>query len=361
MARRYREIILHAGMSKTGSTSIQANCRRHAQVLSEHGIRYPRFKFGMQTFSNHSVPLAVMVSANPGQYALGLQRRYGDRVGELVEDCRRQFQVVLDEPGDTLLLSSERVAGFSEEDLLLLRRLLGRHTERLRVWLYLRSPTDVLVGILQERAKAGASPDPGAVVGRARTRFSLMKRVFAKELEVWDFHAAARAPGGLVQDFFRRLGVSEGAIGGLDLSLENARISLEAYWLMREVNRLLPKRADGSRRRAGDLGALECLPGQPLGLRDVAPEAVWQAARDEVAWFEQQSGFVFPDALEEKAATCWGEACLRALPACLAGLPRTEMRPVLGAFLAREAERLAQERPQTASDLLAISRELNPE
>ncbi|MBK6863065.1 MAG: hypothetical protein IPG91_05550 [Ideonella sp.] len=35
-------IFLHIGLNKSGSSSIQAFCDRHRQVLHEHGLDYPR-------------------------------------------------------------------------------------------------------------------------------------------------------------------------------------------------------------------------------------------------------------------------------------------------------------------------------
>jgi hypothetical protein len=66
---RYRQIVLHAGLCKTGSTSIQANCRRHRRFLHAHGLVYPQFSFGDRPFIMHSIPLTAAITGS-GKYTL---------------------------------------------------------------------------------------------------------------------------------------------------------------------------------------------------------------------------------------------------------------------------------------------------
>lgn len=354
----YREILLHAGMSKTGSTSIQANCRRHAGLLSRHGVHYPQFQFGGGELANHSIPLVVAASDDPGRYALGLRRRFGADVEALIAHCRGELRSVLADGGEILLLSSERVAGLSERDLAALRAILRPAAGRLRVLLYLRDPVELLASTLQERTKAGAEVDPRALVGRARRRFSALRQVFPAELEPVDFHRACRAGGGLVADFFRRLGLPAAALAGLDLSVENRRISTEAYLLMREINRSLPKGSVASRRRPGDLQPLEALPGAFLRLSDVAESEICAAAREEGDWLRRETGLALAAAAAGPRESPWEESCLQALPGCVEALEIPGARQVVAEFLAREALERRGEQPQLAAALHRISSDL---
>ena len=45
MTDKYETIILHVGLNKTGSTSIQNNCLRYRERLLQHGVDYPEFKW----------------------------------------------------------------------------------------------------------------------------------------------------------------------------------------------------------------------------------------------------------------------------------------------------------------------------
>ncbi|MCB1733068.1 MAG: hypothetical protein KDI21_21530, partial [Halieaceae bacterium] len=99
---RYPRIILHAGLHKTGTTSVQENCARHAELLLQHGIVYPSFSFRDRRINNHSDPLAGVFSSRPLAY--GMVRRQGveDDPAVAISAFTEQFDAILAEPrGET--------------------------------------------------------------------------------------------------------------------------------------------------------------------------------------------------------------------------------------------------------------------
>lgn len=332
----YRQIILHVGLSKTGSTSIQANCFRHRGTLHALGFHYPRFELAGQVFANHGIPLALAFSDNPSRYAMGLRRLFGDGVGAAAAHCRQAFEALLAAGGDTLLLSSERTAGFCEQDMVTLREVLRRHTGRLRVLVYVRSPFELLESILQERAKAGAVVDPLAVPGRAKTRYQNLQRVFSSCLETASFHGARMAAGGLVGDFLARCGVSEQDKAALEFTVDNRRISMEAFELMDAVNRRYPGNRRGEHgvpRRPGDLRMLEALPGEPFGFPWAAQPAVFEAVLAEYRWFESELGLQFPPPPAGSGAPGWTRETLEAVNSILPDIENPSLREFLTGYL----------------------------
>ena len=181
--QRYPRIVLHAGLHKTGTTSIQETCFRHRDLLQQHGIVYPVFHYRERQVINHSDPLAALVSSQPKAYGMFRRQRAEDDPSGLRKAFTEQLQALLESPqAQTLLLSAEMVADFTAEDLHTLHTTLQAHSEELQLVAYLRSPASSMAGILQQRALAGSSPEPHSLVDLVKQRYSRLKNGFGGEL-----------------------------------------------------------------------------------------------------------------------------------------------------------------------------------
>jgi hypothetical protein len=359
---RYRQIVVHAGLSKTGSTSIQANCLRHRELLQHYGIEYPVFDYAGIAFDNHSTALITAISRSPGKYGLGLRRQYGDEAAELVTHCRAQLNERLSAAhSDTLLLSSERIAGLDDEDMQALRTRLEQHTQQLRVIVYIRSPQSALESILQERVKAGAVVDPQQIAGRVRRRYQALQRCFADVLEPVNYHEALACPGGIVGSFMSLLGISPQDIQAREFQSLNTRISLEAFVLMDAVNRRYPKRRQGEhgvKRSPGDLNPLLALPGQVFQIPEFEGSAAHSATLEEARWLESRLGFRFPAEVRPQLQALWPQESLASLEQLVDQIDSPQIRRLLAQVITAQADPLAQTRPGTARALLAIGENL---
>ena len=354
----YRQILLHAGLSKTGTTSIQANCRRHREFLRGHGVVYPQFSFGDRPFTMHSIPVTAAITGS-GKYGLRLQRRFPGVTDEVIAACQEQLHAVLAAGhGDTLLLSTELVAAYDDEDMQALRDLLVAHADRVRVLAYIRSPQSSLESMLQERVKAAATLDPVALVGRVREKCQNLLRNFGDLLEVISFHEAQGHPRGLVGFFFSQLGLSEAAMSGLEFSSGNERMSMEAFQLMSAINQRFPWGQEQVmvERQPHDLDSLIKLPGQPFQLEGFAGSDVYDACMEEAAWLEARLGFKFPEATRLSPGPLWQEDTLMALPPTISAIPQQQLRQYCGDYLDGQAALLAESRPEAAARLAAIAR-----
>lgn len=362
-ADRYKRIVLHAGLSKTGSTSIQGNCARHRGFLAERGIVYPVITCRGEPFTNHAVPLIVSTAATPQRYVLGFRQRFGE-VGPVARECREQLDALLAKPrGEVLVLSGELVEGLLAEDMQALQAYLSPHAETLQVVAYFRSPQSGLESLLAERLKAGAVLEPASLVGRIRQKYENLQGTFAGVLSPQSYHTAMAAPGGVVGHFFSLLGLPPGDISGLDITRSNARMSLESFRLMRAINLAYPRSAraeHGIERSPRDLNALLRLRGEPFRLEGFAGSAVYAACLEEAAWLEPRLGFRFPAQFSRDPGPQWQPATLAALPAALQALPRAEFRAAAADFLTREAADMESERPDVAQALRAVAASVAP-
>ncbi|MDZ7784546.1 MAG: hypothetical protein U5K56_16940 [Halioglobus sp.] len=356
---RYRRIVLHAGLSKTGSTSIQRNCARHRQWLADHGVDFPVISYRGDPFPNHGIPLVTALTDKPQRYILGIRRRYGDDLAALADSCRMQLTAALERPrGDVLLLSSELVENFVARDMRALREWLEPRARSLEVVAYFRSPQSGLESLLQERLKAGALLEPEELVGRVRQKYENLHSVFGDVLVPLSYHESVMAPQGVVGSFLARLGLPGSEIRELQMERSNARMSMESFRLMRAINQRLPKNAQaehGVARAPRDLNALLAISGAPFQLTGFADSAVYRACLEEAAWLEPRLGFVFPEAEARSPAPQWQPPTLAALPGALERLPVPAFRRAAADFLREEALALAQSRPDTADELRRIA------
>jgi hypothetical protein len=356
---RYREILVHAGLSKTGTTSIQANCQRHRQHLLERGIVYPQFLFGDRPFTTHSIPVTASITASPGKYGLRLGQRFPGQADSVIAACKEQLDnLLVASRGDVLVLSTELIAAYEEPDMRTLLEYLQPHADRVRVVAYIRSPESALESLLQERLKAGAVVDAAALVGRVRQQCQNLQQGFGDDLELKNFHDALRHPRGLVGSFLALLGLEEGAMQGLEWRSKNERLSMEAFRLMSAINLQFPARQQDAHqiaRRPHDLDVLGRLPGQPFQLEGFTGSGLYRDVLEEAAWLESRLGCRFPTDPRPALGALWQEETLLMLEPVIGGLKAERIRHFAADFLRDEARGLRESRPAAAARLQTIA------
>jgi hypothetical protein len=342
---KYREILLHAGLSKTGSTSIQDNCSEQRALLASHDVIYPGFTADDHVFRNHSIPLTVAISAAPGAYGLGLKRRFGRRVETITQQCRQQLEeLVTAGNGGVLVLSTELVESWRDDDLQSLRAYFMPHARRLRVLAYLRSPESALASLVQERAKAGVMLCPSRLVGRVKAKVERLQRNFPAELELVSYHEAQGHCAGLVGAFMARAGVPDAVIRPLAFRHSNQRLSMEAYRLLERINRDFQpghQAEHGVPRRPHDLAMLAEIPGQPFQLAGFEGSELQRQVLAESHWLESELGWRFPHVPPAEPAPAWQAPTIAALERALAAVREVPLRRSIAGLLREESGVLA--------------------
>ncbi len=360
MTKRYQQIILHAGLPKTASTSIQNNCFIHREVLLQHGIHYPAFHLGEKRLLNHSDPLSAALYDEPNKDHWAFRQGVVGREEEAKASFRRQLEEILDNPSsERLLLSAEVVSNYSAKDLKVLGKKLSRRADSLRVIALVRSPLSSLESILQQQAYGGGTEDEvRELVGLVTKRYERLRSAFGERLEALDFHKLQAQTGGLVAGFFRSLGLPDETIGSLEFQRSNERISTEAYRLMTAINRKIPMverdQADNPR-RFHDLKPLNDLPGSPFCIEDFETTAWYAAAHRESVKLEQKYGFSFVAPQQREQRPLWESDTLLALEEALARLENADLRNAAVEQLVAEAEGLAESEPVKSSILQFVA------
>ena len=196
--------ILHIGMHKTGSTSIQH---------SLHGFSDERFLYArLGDDPNHSLAMHSLFAPHPERHHL--HKRDGTdaaAVSEYVAKVRADLdQAVLDAGSRTLIISGEDVSALPRDSLVRLRDDFQKRFDDVTIVGYVRAPTGLMTSSFQHRVSTG-SLDQLELDRQYRSykgTFGIFDEVFGRDrVNLWKFDIASFPEGCAVRDFCARLDI----------------------------------------------------------------------------------------------------------------------------------------------------------
>lgn len=360
-------VVVHIGMTKTGSTSIQAALYRDRDRLLAHGIDY------LDLGQNHSRVVKVAVKGNAKRLkgevvkTLGLAKGIGGYdVGRVVEAMTAKFAA---RRAETMIVSGEGFFNMDDEECARFRELLAPHFDEIRIIAYLRDPVSWASSRAQENIKHGHSiaeltgsvvddPARSPIVPRYRERLERWFRVFGRQaVTLRPFDRARFVGGDLIADFLAAAGARPEVAALVGRPWNNPRTSHEALLLIESHYRMLGRRraaggsaAPGDEKAAkkalkaakkaaaadDDMGFLgktddpayrslnywfrtdiRAVPGTPFRLPSPVLERVWAAVQDDLVWLRDETGIpdLFADAWPAAGSEgpVWGPETLDAL------------------------------------------------
>jgi hypothetical protein len=283
MSARRGRCILHVGMSKTGSSSIQH---------SLHGLDDERFLYAdLGGDPNHSLAIHSVFADD----ALPRHRLRADpaALAAYIAERRARLERAVAATGErTLLLSGEGIVRLEQHELAGLRDFLHGHFSESSVVAYVRPPAAYLTSAFQQRVKVGRVKS----FKRAHT-YRSYERLFAKfdavfgrrNVSLWKFEPGAFPQGCVVRDFAARIGLELGAqrIVRRNDALSRPMIGLLYCYLMggRQLG-LEGFRATESNR----MSQLLELDGTGFRLSPALVRPILASNAGDVAWMEQRLG-----------------------------------------------------------------------
>jgi hypothetical protein len=286
-----RRLILHVGMHKTGSTTIQ-------HVLNGGVLRNARYFKGPK--ANHSLLFRMMFEDNPESHRMHrLQGRGREEVLRIGAEQRAGIAAELEGSGiDTYVFSGEHVSKASRAEMERCRDFFARWFPEIEVYAYIRSPVKFAVSMFQQHLKFGALPTVENILPGYRERVENLDAVFGCDhVHLRAFDAADRRIPDILPDFLDWTGLE---VGGEPQEWRNTSLSAEATALLYAVRRRLKRELDTSQevrlwtrlvRRAEEVGDRKY--GFDPGLFGKARTALLQ----DHAWVEARLGQRFPDPL----------------------------------------------------------------
>jgi len=225
------EVILHIGMHKTGSTSIQNGLKGYDDGTTFYA-RFPE--------ANHSAAIRGAFSTRPEDYhqwrKLGLARpeimhRRTKYRKQLIRDLTRPDR-------DRLLISGEGIGFLDEQGKQDLLDFLRQHVDTVRVVCYVRPPLEFAASYLQQQIKTGKRALPDKVKTDYRKRLAFFsEQLSPQQISVKAFGRETLHQGCVVSDFCRTVGIDGTKV---PKSRVNTSLSAPALKLLHAFNRSNP-------------------------------------------------------------------------------------------------------------------------
>ncbi|AJY51407.1 MULTISPECIES: hypothetical protein [Halomonadaceae] len=302
------EIIIHMGMHKTGSSSIQDTFSK----ISMANVEY----LSLGT-ANHSGFFSTVLLKEPENYHT--HRRNGlnkKQVRELQQSYLEKLHKVLEGVRKSkALISAEDLSSSSNQysEIEYLKKLLSPYCRRIRIIGYVRPPASYMQSAFQQRMKGGGQNvfDLEKVYPYYQLSFEKMDAIFGKEnVELIAFNRDSLHNGDVVQDFARRIGVT---IDARQIVRTNESLSLEATALLFAFRCFggKPKGYKGYNRDNNLLIAkLNEVGNQKLLFSELALAPVFEANHQDIEWISQRLG---SSILEEPSITHQAIDCEKSL------------------------------------------------
>ena len=285
-----KKIVLHVGMHKTGSTSIQASLAGYRDGVFEYATLPPVVKAEREHAYNHS--FLINTAFDKDSKRVGMLLRVGvvandfDRVRvqcrDALEACLRASEA------EVLILSAETITNFDLESTQELGVMLRQYASDIQVYAYVRDPFDYVKAITQEAIKWGHAGDHLHPLSY-RNNFDHIEDVFGAENVSYRLYRREKLLNGdVIADFASWIGLKKDPAHRLEA---NATLSTDAVRCIYALNNY-PMFSSGSgllqsswRELVGVLGQL--FPGRfEMPARLVAREIdVW-----DMAWMEARLG-----------------------------------------------------------------------
>lgn len=291
-----RRIILHIGMPKTGTTSIQ--------VSLSSGIADPRFRLvSLDTIFGNQMIGVLFHNAfeHHGSY---FRSSLSDR--HLQQFRRRAFRhldrslVHAARDGVTPILSAEHAWAFEEADYASLKQFLNDRGFEATVVCYIRAPLDFFESMFQQLVITGGYDSWADLFEEhlVAEPIQIADRVFGRDNVSPFFYDPADFPGRcVVQHFCQHIGLAPSAV---TITRANEGVSLDALRLLYTANQAHAVRHDSSfsrLRRRLLMARLRDLPGPRMRFSPSVTDTFRKSMESQWPWLEQRLGRRIPMSL----------------------------------------------------------------
>lgn len=220
-----RKCIIHYGMHKTGSSSIQKTLQRNLQDSNFYYL-------DINSSGNHSKPI---------------QNAFSNKTKNIVSDHNKTDQIEAIRRGNHLryiienelekagnrvtIISGESISIMPQESLVDFRGTLSKYFDDIQLVGYIRPPASFIESAFQQVVKGGASDfNLRRLYPHYRRNFSRIESVFGQEnVSYWNFDTKSFPSGCVVTDFCSRIGIE---INQNSIIKVNESLSLPAIKLL---------------------------------------------------------------------------------------------------------------------------------
>jgi nucleoid DNA-binding protein len=270
--------ILHVGMHKTGTTSIQESLTGfsddHFAYYGDHRRR-----------ANHGAVVNELMGMEDRKTAVGDPQR-----------TRRHFRAAVRAlSGRTLILSGERIGrhrGPALKELAAYLRAQGM--KRIEVAAYVRAPASYITSFIPQKIKDGSLTHfDDSAIARAyvnyRERFEVFDKVFGREnVHLWKFDPATFEGGDVVLDFCKRFGIAFPPDKVVRVNESLSREAIALLYTYRKHGAIFEAASGAQDRRLAE--RLRSLGRMKFQLAPELLRPVIERNAEDIAWIERRLG-----------------------------------------------------------------------
>ena len=236
------QVVLHAGMGKTGTTTIQAFLHRNRQRLLDRGVLFPE-----SPGRRRHVRLGLAAQSDDAPRSVDWQFQDLSSPGELRPVVEQELRDEVRRSGArTLLLSDEALSGASLQAMEILRVMLEDLASSVRLVLYLRRQDDHLCSRYQQVVRRNGSVQTlaeradraqGATLYDYRARLDAWRSLLRPDdLVVRRFERQSFAGGSLHVDFLDAAGLDVPPEDLEEPPVRNESLDAESVEMLRLLN-----------------------------------------------------------------------------------------------------------------------------
>ncbi len=254
------EIILHVGLPKTGTTSIQETLFLHDNnvFLIEQGYLYPEC-----WPVNHSLAIYSAFCDHPDKYELNIYQ--GLNQDEIKVANKNYLDTLVswtkEIPHKKLIISGEDISSLTDNNLFLLRQYLeSLYTPKpiIKVFLYVRNPVDWAESGIQELMKYNQTKQDAInyykniLNNHLSSTLDKLINIFGREyVKITSFEKAITHNHGIVGHFLMSIGFNKNHLSNIKYIKSNERISQIALDIIVYINENSTFLKDGYLHRTG--------------------------------------------------------------------------------------------------------------
>jgi len=244
-----KKLVLHIGMAKTGTTSIQETLGKAHESLRDAGVIYsPERPY------NHSYRFAAIFKNLPRQSVYF--KRLGDLTDEQVQeevDSLKAYwsQLFASRPEGTWIISAESLSGLIASEIQALKQYTAEFFDQILVIAYVRHPTTAIKSQWEQNIKSleeQVSADELLALTKRRYNYEFLENwvmAFGSDnIVVRPFDRKVFRNGDLIEDFLHSVGITDLPDTPTSPVESNQSLGRQGTAFLLEFNKKYPKFVD---------------------------------------------------------------------------------------------------------------------
>lgn len=310
-----REIILHVGAHKTGTTSIQRDLFLSRDKLRAQGVIYPHFP---DTMANHSVPIFSYFSEHPERFHVNVEngRTSKEKLSNFHSNIREYMvKLASDSNWDRMIISGESISLLSEGRLCSFKEMVvdifGVNT-KINVYYCLRSPFSYHISAIQERIKGSFLDE---IMTSYNNKIDLFECTYKKLCKVFgndnvtlmDFKNLVEG-GNVTKNFVNKVGMLGVSFNPID-DISNQSLTYESASLISYFNQHLKNKLS-KEESVRTVRHLSSISGIKFILDNDKLDIVRNAINNDDIFFESKFGYL-DSSYETSLVKAWSSETLK--------------------------------------------------